>query len=160
MTAVRSATIALAALALLPATASAATVTVTGDDGNPVGVNTSAPTAIRNVEVQYAVTYDATDQAYHKTTVIGPDGAVASSGSSCFPKSAVNNVTRYVDYRGNGAYAVLVQTYTNSACTTGAKEARYLFSITRARRSRRPAGSCSRASRTRSRRSPTRCRSR
>ena len=40
MTAVRISAIALAALALLPATASAATVTVTGDDGNPLAINT------------------------------------------------------------------------------------------------------------------------
>ena len=48
MTAVRTSAIALAALALLPATASAASVTVTGDDGNPLAINTSSPTAIRN----------------------------------------------------------------------------------------------------------------
>jgi hypothetical protein len=129
MTAVRSSAIALAALALLPATASAATVTVTGDDGNPLELNTSAATPIRNMDVQYAATFGAADQAYHKTTVVGPDGATASSGSSCFPKSAVTNVSRYVDYRGNGDYAVIVQTYTNSACTAGAKEQRFLFSI-------------------------------
>ena len=129
MKAVRLTAVAFAALALLPATASAATVTVTGDDGNPLEINTSAPTGIRQLDVQYSVTFAASDQAYHKTTVLGPDGAVASSGSSCYPKSAITNVSRYVEYRGNGAYTVLVQTYTNSACTAGAKEARYLFSI-------------------------------
>ncbi|HET8950552.1 MAG TPA: hypothetical protein VFN44_08575 [Solirubrobacteraceae bacterium] len=127
--AVRSSAIALAALALLPATASAATVTVTGDDGNPLAINSSAATAIRNMDVQYAVTFGSADAAYHKTTVVGPDGAAASSGSSCYPKSAITDVSRYVDYRGNGDYAVVVQTFTNSACTTGAKEARFLFSI-------------------------------
>jgi len=129
MKAVRLSAVAFAALALLPASASAASVTVTGDDGNPLEINTSAPTAIRQLDVQYAVTFAASDQAYHKTTVVGPDGAVASSGSSCFPKSAITNVSRYVDYRGNGDYAVVVQTFTNSACTAGAKEGRYLFSI-------------------------------
>ena len=83
MTAVRISAIALAALALLPATASAASVTITGDDGNPLAINTTAPTGIRQLDVQYAVTFDASDQANHKTTVVGPDGAVASSGSSC-----------------------------------------------------------------------------
>ena len=129
MKAVRLSAVAFAALALLPASASAASVTVTGDDGNPLEINTSAPTAIRQLDVQYAVTFAASDQAYHKTTVVGPDGAVASSGSSCYPKSAITNVSRYVDYRGNGDYAVVVQTFTNSACTAGAKEGRYLFSI-------------------------------
>ena len=129
MTAVRLSAIALASLALVPATASAATVTVTGDDGNPLAINTSAPTAIRQMDVQYAVTFDGSDSAYHKTTVIGPDGAAASSGSSCYPKSAITNISRYVDYRGNGNYAVVVQGFSNSACTTGAKESRFLFSI-------------------------------
>ena len=38
-------------------------------------------------------------------------------------------MSRYVDYRGNGNYAVVVQTFTNSACTAGAKEQRFLYSI-------------------------------
>ena len=63
MTAVRISAIALAALALLPATASAATVTVTGDDGNPVAINTASPTGLRQLDVQYGVTFDAADQA-------------------------------------------------------------------------------------------------
>lgn len=129
MTAVRTSAIALAALALLPATASAATVTVTGDDGNPLPINSSAPTAIRQMDVSYAVTFDGSDQANHTTTVLGPDGAVASSGSSCYPKSAIPNVGRHVDYRGNGTYVVVVRTFTNSACTAGAKETRFLYSV-------------------------------
>jgi hypothetical protein len=129
MTAVRLSAIAFAALALLPATASAASVTVTGDDGNPLAINTGGPTAIRQLDIQYAVTFAASDQAYHSTTVVGPDGNAASSGSSCYPRSAITNVSRYVDYRGNGDYAVVVRTFTNSACTAGAKESRFLFSV-------------------------------
>jgi hypothetical protein len=129
MTAVRTSAIALAALALLPATASAASVTITGDDGNPVAINTASPTAIRQLDLQYAATFDGTDPAYHTTTVVGPDGAAASSGSSCYPRSAITSVSRSVDYRGNGNYAVVVRTFTNQACTAGAKESRYLFSI-------------------------------
>ena len=140
MTAVRTSAIALAALALLPATASAASVTVTGDDGNPLAINSSAPTAIRNMDVQYAVTFDSSDQAYHKTTVLGPDGASASSGSSCYPKSAITNVSRYADYRGNGDYAVVVQTFTNSACTAGARETRFLYSVNASTAITPPAG--------------------
>jgi hypothetical protein len=129
MKAVRLSAIAFAALALLPASASAATVTITGDDGNPTALNTSAPTAVRQLEIQYGVTFDGADSAFHKTTVIGPDGAAASSGSSCYPKSAITNISRSVDYRGNGNYAVVVQGFSNSACTTGLKESRYLFSV-------------------------------
>jgi len=70
MTAVRLSAIAFAALALLPATASAATVTVTGDDGNALPINTSAPTSIRQMGVTYTATFDSTDGAFHKT--VGP----------------------------------------------------------------------------------------
>ena len=51
MTARRTLLATISALALLPATASAATVTVTGDDGNPLAINTAAPTANRCVSV-------------------------------------------------------------------------------------------------------------
>jgi len=129
MTAVRISAIAFAALALLPASASAAGVTISGDDGNPLAINTTAPTPIRNLDVSYGVTFGSSDPAYHKTTVLGPDGAAASSGSSCYPKSAITNVSRHADYRGNGTYAVVVQTFTNSACTAGAKEQRFLYSV-------------------------------
>jgi len=129
MKAVRLTAVAFAALALLPATASAATVTITGDDGNPLAINTSAATPLRQLELRYTVTFDASDQAYHKTFAVGPDGAVASSGSSCYAKNAVTNLGRYVDYRGNGTYYVAVQTFTNSACTAGGKESRFLFSV-------------------------------
>ena len=133
MKAVRLTAVAFAALALLPATASAATVTITGDDGNPLAINTSAATPLRQLDLRYAVTFDASDQAYHKTFAVGPDGAAASSGSSCYPKSAITNLSRYVDYRGNGAYAVVVQTFTNSACTSGAIGATGSLYITRSR---------------------------
>jgi hypothetical protein len=129
MKAVRVSAIAFAALALLPATASAATVTITGDDGNPVPVNTTAATAVRTVDVKYDVTFGAADAAYHRTTVVGPDGTPASSGSNCYPKSAITNLGRYVDYKGNGNYAVVVTTATNDTCTAGVKETRFLFSI-------------------------------
>ncbi len=59
----------------------------------------------------------------------GPTASPASSATSCYPKSAIGNVSRYVDYKGNGNYAVVVQTFTNSACTAGAKEQRFLYSI-------------------------------
>jgi hypothetical protein len=129
MTAVRLSAIAFAALALLPATASAATVTVTGDDGNALPINTSAPTSIRQMGVTYTATFASTDGAYHKTVTLGPDGVPASSATSCYSKSAIGSINRPVDYKGNGTYTVVVQTFTNSACTAGAKEQRFLYAI-------------------------------
>ena len=129
MKAVRVSAIAFAALALLPATASAASVTITGDDGNPVPLNTTAATGVRTVDIKYDATFGSTDGAYHKTTVLGPDGNPASTGSNCYPKSAIANVGRYVDYKGNGNYTVVVTTATNDTCTAGVKETRFPFSI-------------------------------
>ncbi len=121
----------ICASALLPATASAATVTVTGDDGNPVAINTAGATPIRQMAPEYVVTFGASDGAYHQTSVIGPDGADASFGgpTRCYPKSAIPSQRRPIAYRGNGNYTVIVQTFSNDDCTTGRKEARFLFSI-------------------------------
>ena len=130
MTAVRTSAIALAALALLPATASAANVTVTGDDGNPLAINTTAPTAdpqrgrpgrrhLRRVRGRVPQDH-----------VFGPDGVAASSGPSCYPKSAITDVSRLRrlprQRRLRRGPAVVHRT---SACTTGAKEQRFLYSI-------------------------------
>ena len=67
MKAVRLTAVAFAALALLPATASAATVTVTGDDGNPLAINTDASTAIRQLERKLIA-----------TVLLAEDGSVVS----------------------------------------------------------------------------------
>src|SRR5690348_10554589 len=50
---------------LLPATASAATATVTGDDGNPVALTTSAPVQIRNMDVQADVVVGSSEAPYY-----------------------------------------------------------------------------------------------
>jgi hypothetical protein len=129
MKAVRIPTIALAALALLPATASAASVSITGDDGNPVALNPTAATALRQLDLQYHVAFGPADKKYQKTTVIGPDGLPASQGSNCYESAVIPNIDRYVDYRGNGNYAVVVTTATNDLCTAGVTETKFLFSI-------------------------------
>ena len=131
MTAPRAVLATITLLAVLPASASAATVTVTGDDGNPLAINTAAPTPIRNTGPEYVVTFGASDGANHQTSVIGPDGADASFGgpTRCYPKSAIPSQRRPIAYRGNGNYAVIVQTFSDDDCTAGRKESRFLFSI-------------------------------
>ena len=129
MTAVRLSAIAFAALALLPATASAATVTVTGDDGNPLAINTSAPTAIRQMDVSYAVTFDGTDGAYHKTAALGPDGVARLLGYLVLPEERdrqhqpLRRLPRQRQLRRRRA------DLHQQACTAGAKEQRFLYSI-------------------------------
>jgi hypothetical protein len=104
---------------------------VTGDDGNPLGLNTAAPTPIRHMSPEYNVVFGAADGAYHKTAVLGPDGLDASYGgpTGCYPKDVITSQKRPVAYRGNGNYAVVVQTFADDDCASGKKEARFLFSI-------------------------------
>jgi hypothetical protein len=129
MTAVRPTAIVLAALALLPATASAADVTVTGDDGNPVAIDTSAPTAIRNMDVKVDVTVAQSEATYYTSQVVGPDGVSASSVSPCRQTRFGPTWTNYTDYRGNGTYQVVLRSFPNASCATATREQRYLFSI-------------------------------
>src|ERR1041384_7433894 len=70
---------ATALLLLLPATASATTATVTGDDGNPVALTPSAPISIRNMDVQADVVVGASETPYYTTQTFGPDGVAAST---------------------------------------------------------------------------------
>ena len=130
MSAVRLTLATFAALLLAPAIASAATVTVTGDDGNPVTINSAAPTGIRNVDVVAAIHVPETEARYFTAQVLGPDGVPASSLSSCTPSEFAptwNN--RYADYRGNGVYTVVLRYFSASGCTTASRTQRFLYAI-------------------------------
>ena len=129
MTAVRTSAIALAALALLPATASAASVTITGDDGNPLAINTTAPTSVRNVDVKADLTVAESEAAFYTSQVFGPDGVAASSASPCRQTKYGPTWTNYADYRGNGNYVVVLKSFPNDTCATATKEQRYLYAI-------------------------------
>ena len=129
MTAVRASAVALAALALLPATASAATVTITGDDGNPVAINTSAPTSVRNVDVKVDLTVAESEATYYTSQVFGPDGVATSAASSCRQTKFGPTWTNYADYRGNGTYTVVLKSFPSSSCATASREQRYLYAI-------------------------------
>ena len=124
---------------------SAATVTVTGDDGNPLAINTSAPTPIRQLDVDVRGDLRRRRSGVPQDHRPRADGAAASAGSSCHPKSAITNSGRYADYRGNGNYAVVVQTFTNSACTAGARRRASSTRSTRAPRSTPPTGRLTRS---------------
>jgi hypothetical protein len=116
---------ATALLLALPATASAATATVTGDDGNPVGLNPAAPVSIRNMDVQADVVVGTSEAPYYTTQTFGPDGIAASSLSPCRQTKYGPDWTNYTDYRGNGAYTVVVRFFSTSACSKATKEQRF-----------------------------------
>jgi hypothetical protein len=101
-----AAAIALGALA--PAAASAVTVTVTGDDGNPIALG--GPVDIRNINPTLASA--PTGAQSYTIAVVGPNGALVGSAScTSIARGAIS-----VDYVGNGAYGVAVNTYATNGC--------------------------------------------
>jgi hypothetical protein len=120
---------AFAVAAAMPAAAEAATVAVTGDDGNPVAINPAAPPTIRNMDVQSTTTVTAADGPRYRTQVIGPDGVPASTPSSCQNPTIINSSRNFVDYRGNGTYRVVVQSFSNSTCTTLTRTVNFPYTV-------------------------------
>jgi hypothetical protein len=114
---------ALGATTIAPAAANAVSVTVTGDDGNPVALG--GPVNIRNMSPQVALTLTAGE--HYGFTVTGPNGARVSLGNTCADPTSV---PRSVDYVGNGAYAVTLTRYADQNCSTPAGTSTLSFSIT------------------------------
>lgn len=124
--------LALAISALVPASAAAApTVTVTGDDGNPVPLNAAAPTGIRNMDVTADVTVPAADAPYYTSQVFDQAGTAVSSGSGCRTTQFSPTWKNFADYRGNGTYTVLVRYFgsSDSDCNGAATESRLQYAI-------------------------------
>jgi hypothetical protein len=106
-------TAAIAAAAIAPAAANAAvSVTVTGDDGNPIALGGTLN--IRNMSPTVAFAPAATDN--WTASVTGPTGAAVTFPKSC---GTGTSVPRPVDYVGNGVYTVTVSLYasSNTSCT-------------------------------------------
>jgi hypothetical protein len=100
--------------ALFGATAAhAATVTVTGDDGNPVPIAAGTPTAIRNMDTKVGVAFPS-NNGYFSMSVTGPDGVAVATALTCF---GWDSWSRYTDFRGNGNYTVTVTNYAKSDTT-------------------------------------------
>jgi hypothetical protein len=125
---IRTAVAATALLALLPAAAQAATVTVTGDTGAPVGINPAAPPTIRNMDVTASVTPVAGEPRYYRVQVLGPNNAPASIVTGCTDRAATRTRTALTDYVGNGTYTVVVLQSNSSTCA-GARAVRYPYTV-------------------------------
>jgi hypothetical protein len=116
---------ALAAGVVAPSAASAAVgLTITGDDGNPIALGSTIN--MRNMNPLLGISSTATD--FFNLSVTGPNGAKVASDLSCF--SAYNTSQKPVDYVGNGTYTVVLTTFTNNLCTTGASSRSLPFTIT------------------------------
>lgn len=117
----------LLALAGASAAHAAATVTVTGDDGNPVALAAGAPATIRNMQPKVGLGFPS-QEARFSATVTGPDGVAVSSALSCLLD---DNFNRYVDWRGNGTYTVTITNYAkaDTTCKTATSTETYTFAI-------------------------------
>ena len=114
--------------------ASAATASVTGDDGNPVALG--GPVSIRNMDVRVKPTFtsqEIADARDYTLEVLDPAGQVAAALNTClraFPDSPGVNP----GYRGNGTYTVVLKTYpdterSSDGCRTGASEQRLAYTV-------------------------------
>jgi hypothetical protein len=115
---------ALAAVLATPAMAQAASLTVTGDNGNPVALTPGAAVVIRNMDVKVGETFAATEK-YYSLSVAGPAGGAGSV--TCY---SVGTGATSVDYQGNGTYTATVTTYPdgdfNCASPLGSVSASYV----------------------------------
>jgi hypothetical protein len=119
-----AASVAVAAGVIAPATAGAVTVTVTGDDGNPVALG--GPINIRHMSPDVVVTLQNPATEFYGFTVTGPNGAEVAVPDSCVASPG----TRTVSYVGNGPYTVNLTRYTTSFCTTPVVTTPISFTIT------------------------------
>ena len=114
----------------MPASALATTVTVTGDDGNPVALNAAEPLTIRNMDVAAEVNVP-TAAPYYTSQVLDAAGAAASSLSPCRDTRYGPTWKNYTDYHGNGTYSVVLRYFKagDSDCNGAATGATFRFTI-------------------------------
>jgi hypothetical protein len=118
-----AASLALIPAVVAPATAGAVTVSVTGDDGNPIALG--GPVNIRHMSPKIAVALGTGEN--YGFTVTGPNGAQVAVQDRCVK---AGNLPRQVDYVGNGAYAVNLTRYSDVDCATPAGTSALSFTIT------------------------------
>ncbi|HMJ03469.1 MAG TPA: hypothetical protein VK506_11035 [Conexibacter sp.] len=109
----------LLAAILLPEPARAVGVTVTGDDGAPLGIAPGAPPTIRTLRPEVVVAGDAGGGRY-SVAFADPAGRAAADPVTC-QDPAIPSTAR-LPYRGNGRYTVAVTVFAagDIACATPA----------------------------------------
>jgi hypothetical protein len=120
------------------AAAHAASVTVTGDDGNPLALAQGAAASIRNQSPTVGIAF-ADKNGYFSASVAGPDGVAVANPLSCFLN---DSFTRAIDFRGNGNYTITVANYAkaDTTCKTPTSTETYVFAINSSTSVGAPAG--------------------
>ncbi|HWH92246.1 MAG TPA: hypothetical protein VNT03_00155 [Baekduia sp.] len=105
----------------------AATVTVTGDDGNPVTIPAGTPATIRNMSPTVGLAFPSAEGRF-SATVTGPDGTAVASPLNCF---GWDPWTRSIEFRGNGNYTITIRNFAkaDTTCKTVTSTETYVFTI-------------------------------
>lgn len=110
--------------------AQAASVTVTGDDGNPAPLAQNVPASIRNMSPRVGVGFAPTQDTRYSVSFAGPDGVAVATAVNCYTTKVPVNPS--LDYRGNGTYTITVTNFlkADSTCTTPKSTETYTVAIT------------------------------
>lgn len=121
----------LTALGTASIAQAAATVTVTGDDGNPAPLAQNVPASIRNMSPSVGVGFAPTQDTRFSVSFAGPDGVAVATAVNCYTTNAPAPVTRSLDYRGNGTYTITVTNFAKSdrLCATPSSTETYTVAI-------------------------------
>lgn len=114
---------------LAPASASAATVTITGDDGNPAPLTAGVPAGIRNINVQVNVAVPAGEGASWKWSVVGPAGTTATSIATDQCWTSIRQDSGRIVSQGNGAYTLTLTKFSGNQCTGTPTPATYSWNL-------------------------------
>jgi len=126
------ATAAVVAGLLAPASAQAATATVTGDDGNPAALTAGTPGAFRTINQTAATTVAASEAKSWKWTITGPTGQTASIISTseyCWTTQFHPSDSIRINYQGNGAYTLTVSKYAAERCAGAATNEVFTWNV-------------------------------
>ncbi len=116
------AAVAIGTAAIAPAAADAAvSVTVTGDDGNPIALGGTLNIRNMNPELSFA----ALTTDHWGATITGPGGVAVTSPINC----GTGPLSRSADYIGNGVYTVTLTNY-NASCSAATSTQTLPFTIT------------------------------
>ena len=116
------AAVAIGTAAIAPAAANAAvSVTVTGDDGNPIALGGTLNIRNMNPELSFA----ALTTDHWGATITGPGGVAVTSPITC----GTGPLPRSADYIGNGVYTVTLTNY-NASCSAATSTQTLPFTIT------------------------------
>ena len=119
-----------ASLLALPAAASAVSVTVTDDAGQPAALTEGSALPIRNMSPVIAPTFGASEKRY-TLDMSDPAGKSDPLNVRC-AKTADTDPTRAVTYTGNGTYTLKFTTFPNEDdvyCEQGAQTQTFAFTV-------------------------------